>query len=270
MSAPHAVLGIRPDATQDEIRTAWRALARRSHPDLAGRSATAEERMKAINAAHDAMLEALVRAKESAAGDRRRRAREAARTVRPKPATGRAAGGSATSSAARAEPEAPRPPCPRPAPERPFGGPQRMVPDAPTRMRMQAALLGRLRQILNRETARLGGAAYAVPGQPGWRDDASLRCHGGLPATHLVTRIDVVGRSVHLRLDARPAPGRILVALPRLRQEGSGRIRRETSATILEIDVPRDGPAALALADADVSRCVAGAAGISVRVVFPD
>jgi DnaJ-like protein len=49
---PHAVLGLRPDATADEIAATYRALAKRWHPDRGGGEA-AERRMADINAAYD-------------------------------------------------------------------------------------------------------------------------------------------------------------------------------------------------------------------------
>lgn len=47
---PYAVLGVRPDAGTEAIAAAYRALARRHHPDVS-RSADAERRMAEINAA---------------------------------------------------------------------------------------------------------------------------------------------------------------------------------------------------------------------------
>jgi len=53
---PYAVLGVEPGATDEQVHDAWRALARRHHPDAhAGSSAkvraAAERRMRDINAA---------------------------------------------------------------------------------------------------------------------------------------------------------------------------------------------------------------------------
>lgn len=59
---PHAVLGIAPDATQEEARAAWRKLVRANHPDaLVARGlpaeaiAMAEKRMIAINRAWETL-----------------------------------------------------------------------------------------------------------------------------------------------------------------------------------------------------------------------
>ncbi len=244
--APHIVLGIRPDAGPDEIRSAWRALVRRSHPDLLGNSVTAEERMKAINAAHDAMLEALVRARETAARDKWE---------------------------AAAPPSPPRPVYPPrscPSPERPFAAPRRMVSDLPTQMRMRAALARCLRQILNRETARYGGAAYSVPGQREWRDDDAVFARGGLPATCLVERIDFNGRCVELHLGQRPRGGRVLVASPRLLQDGPRRIRRDGAVEVLALTIPDHADGGLLLSAEDTARVVCGAHDLTARLIFPN
>ena len=55
---PYKVLGVSPDATDDEVKKAYRALARKYHPDnYAGSDLAdvAEEKMKEINAAYDAI-----------------------------------------------------------------------------------------------------------------------------------------------------------------------------------------------------------------------
>jgi hypothetical protein len=71
---PYAVLGIEPGVSPDEIKAAWRALARRHHPDLTGDdpelARRATRRMAEINAAYAA----LTRAGETIEG-RRRQAR---------------------------------------------------------------------------------------------------------------------------------------------------------------------------------------------------
>ena len=65
---PHAVLGVEPGASPDEIKAAWRSLARRHHPDLTGddpeTSRRATRQMAEINAAYAA----LTRAGETAEG----------------------------------------------------------------------------------------------------------------------------------------------------------------------------------------------------------
>lgn len=61
---PHAVLGLAPDASLDEIRAAYRRLVRAHHPDLliargmpAERVALATARIATINAARDRLLQ---------------------------------------------------------------------------------------------------------------------------------------------------------------------------------------------------------------------
>ena len=47
----YAILGVTPDSRDDEIAAAYRILARRNHPDVAGEAAT--ERMTRLNAAFE-------------------------------------------------------------------------------------------------------------------------------------------------------------------------------------------------------------------------
>jgi hypothetical protein len=54
---PHAVLGLDPDASMEEVQRAYRALAKRFHPDRAGEGAG--ELMISINAAYDMLRERL-------------------------------------------------------------------------------------------------------------------------------------------------------------------------------------------------------------------
>jgi curved DNA-binding protein CbpA len=88
---PHAVLGVEPGASPDEIKVAWRALARRHHPDLTGddpeAARLATRRMAEINSAYASLtragetLEAKRRDAERAAAGRERRRRAAAGTA---------------------------------------------------------------------------------------------------------------------------------------------------------------------------------------------
>ena len=50
---PYAVLGVKPEATQDEIRKAYRTLAKKLHPDLNPGDRQAEEKFKQVSAAYD-------------------------------------------------------------------------------------------------------------------------------------------------------------------------------------------------------------------------
>ena len=89
---PHAVLGVEHGATPDDIKAAWRALARQHHPDLTGddpeavRRAT--QRMAEINAAYAA----LTRAGETAEGQRDRGPRRRPGGTPPGQRNGRTAG----------------------------------------------------------------------------------------------------------------------------------------------------------------------------------
>src|SRR5215212_6665445 len=50
---PYDILGVKRDATPEQIRGAYRRLARKLHPDLNPGDRTAEERFKRVSAAYD-------------------------------------------------------------------------------------------------------------------------------------------------------------------------------------------------------------------------
>ena len=60
---PYAALGLSRDATAEQIRAAYRKLAKQHHPDLNPGNAAAEERFKAISAAHDLLSDPETRAR---------------------------------------------------------------------------------------------------------------------------------------------------------------------------------------------------------------
>ena len=60
---PYQTLGLSRDATPDQIRAAYRKLAKKHHPDLNPGNAAAEERFKAVNAANDLLSDPDRRAK---------------------------------------------------------------------------------------------------------------------------------------------------------------------------------------------------------------
>lgn len=60
---PYAALGVKRDATQDEIRRAYRTLARKHHPDLNPGDKAAEEAFKRIGAANDLLSDPEKRAR---------------------------------------------------------------------------------------------------------------------------------------------------------------------------------------------------------------
>jgi DnaJ-class molecular chaperone len=62
MRDPYEVLGVKREATAEEIRSAYRKLAKTSHPDLHPGDKQAEERFKEISAAHELLSDGEKRA----------------------------------------------------------------------------------------------------------------------------------------------------------------------------------------------------------------
>ena len=60
---PYEVLGVKKDATEDEIRRVYRNLAKRYHPDLNPGNKQAEARFKEISAAYDLLSDKEKRAR---------------------------------------------------------------------------------------------------------------------------------------------------------------------------------------------------------------
>jgi DnaJ-class molecular chaperone len=60
---PYEVLSVRQDATQDDIRAAYRKLAKQLHPDLNPGDREAEEKFKAVSAAYDLLSDPEKRAR---------------------------------------------------------------------------------------------------------------------------------------------------------------------------------------------------------------
>ena len=56
MQDPYRVLGVSPQATDDEVKQAYRALAKKYHPDVNNGSADAEARMKEVNEAYSMIM----------------------------------------------------------------------------------------------------------------------------------------------------------------------------------------------------------------------
>ena len=53
---PYQVLGVSPNASEDEIRQAYRRLAKKYHPDLNPGDKTAAQKMNEINAAYEQIM----------------------------------------------------------------------------------------------------------------------------------------------------------------------------------------------------------------------
>src|SRR5580658_7201192 len=60
---PYEVLGVKPDASPDDIRQAYRKLAKQLHPDLNPGKPEAEARFKTVTAAYDLLSDADKRAR---------------------------------------------------------------------------------------------------------------------------------------------------------------------------------------------------------------
>lgn len=56
MLDPYRILGVSPQATDEEIKKAYRALAKKYHPDVNNGSAEAEARMKEVNEAYSTVM----------------------------------------------------------------------------------------------------------------------------------------------------------------------------------------------------------------------
>ena len=56
VNEPHKVLGVSPNATQDEIKKAYRQKAKQYHPDLNPGDETAAQKMNEVNQAYDMLM----------------------------------------------------------------------------------------------------------------------------------------------------------------------------------------------------------------------
>lgn len=53
---PYEILGLKPGCTDDDIKKAYKEMAKKYHPDLHGNSAEAAEMMKKVNEAYDILI----------------------------------------------------------------------------------------------------------------------------------------------------------------------------------------------------------------------
>lgn len=56
MNDPYQVLGLSSNATEEEVKKAYKTLAKKYHPDVAGNDPSAAKKMQEINAAYDAII----------------------------------------------------------------------------------------------------------------------------------------------------------------------------------------------------------------------
>jgi molecular chaperone DnaJ len=91
------VLGIKKDATEKEIKQAYRRLARRYHPDVNPGDKSAEAKFKEINAAYEVLSDKEKRQKYDKYGDRWQYADQFEQAARQQPQWDFSQGGSGTS-----------------------------------------------------------------------------------------------------------------------------------------------------------------------------
>lgn len=65
---PYRILGVPPDASADDIKRAFRQIARECHPDVSGGDAAAEERFKAARQAYELLIDPEARARHDRRG----------------------------------------------------------------------------------------------------------------------------------------------------------------------------------------------------------
>lgn len=56
MSNPYEVLGLRDGASEEEVKKAYKSLAKKYHPDVTGNDPEAAKKMQEINSAYDAII----------------------------------------------------------------------------------------------------------------------------------------------------------------------------------------------------------------------
>ena len=86
MKSPHDVLGVSKNATEQEIKTAFRQLAKRYHPDADPRNEAILSKFQEIQAAYDTLRKTKPRKRNTAAqkGPQRRKAETTTQRRTPK------------------------------------------------------------------------------------------------------------------------------------------------------------------------------------------
>lgn len=56
MSDPYRILGLNPGASEEEVKKAYKSLAKKYHPDVTGNDPEAAKKMQEINSAYDAII----------------------------------------------------------------------------------------------------------------------------------------------------------------------------------------------------------------------
>ena len=98
---PYKVLGVSPDASDEEIKKAYRDLAKKYHPDMNPGDASAAEKMNDINAAYDRIKNGTAQQQYAYQAPA---ARHISRTARPIPSAGARGQAIPTPSAPMASP----------------------------------------------------------------------------------------------------------------------------------------------------------------------
>ena len=70
MPTPYEILGVQPSASADDIKKAYRALAKKLHPDLNPGNKRVEQQFKEVSAAYDLLSDPAKRARLSASESR--------------------------------------------------------------------------------------------------------------------------------------------------------------------------------------------------------
>lgn len=130
-----------------------------------------------------------------------------------------------------------------------FQAPHRMVPSRDMQRKMEALLQGHLHRTFQ---------------------DPVTRPSNALPQHASVDRVDFVENTLRLRLDHRPAPGRIVIAVPRFVQDDVSALRPVAQTALIEIDLPTDADGTnIRLSQAGARKCVEQVRDVAVEIQLP-